>query len=766
MKACNFSGCHLPMARTCSRVAFVAVILGTVLSSTLQAQGLLVVTDPAQRVRLPRPILPPQSQPAQPTYKIDDLSVEVRLVDQIARVQVSQTFENTGSSTLEAEFVFPLPYDGAVDQLTLLVDGKEYPARLLAADEARKIYEEIVRKNRDPALLEWVGTGMFRTSVFPIPAGQKRTVTLRYSQICRKDRGLTDFLFPLSTAKYTSQPVEDVKVRVTIESAVEIKNVYSPSYPVAIERPDSNHATVTYTATKTLPSEDFRLFYDVDPGKVGTAVISYRPEDEEEGFFLLLASPRIEANEAERPAKTVVFVVDRSGSMSGEKIEQARGALKFVLNNLRPGDLFNIVAYDSQIELFRPELQKFDDTMRDAALGFVDGLYAGGSTNIDGALTSALGQLVDSSRPNYVIFLTDGLPTEGEQNEAKIVAHTKETNGVRARIFPFGVGYDLNSRLLDKLARANHGQCEFVQPNENIEDRVSRLYRRIESPVLTDVKIEFSMDEAGNASPVNRLYPRENYDLFEGEQLVLVGRYRKPGAVKVTISGQVDGKTQSHDFTAELVEKSKDDSYAFVEKLWALRRVGEIIDEIDLKGKNDELVKELVELATRHGILTPYTSFLADDSTNLHETAANATRAGLELEALAETDGQRGFVQRAAKSTLQNAQMAAPASAGLGGGNSTPLLRGHSDSAPAEQAPADNLRNLGSKAFYRRDNRWVDSTVTEEAEKNAIRLLQFSNEYFKLADQHGREIARYLVFDEPVLVNIDGQTYQIDPATP
>lgn len=759
------------ISRRSAWIAIFAFTLSAAMPVLVNAQGVLVVTDPSQRVRLPRPILPPRPQPTQPTYKIGEISVEARLVDQIARVQVSQTFENTGSSTLEAEFVFPLPYDGAIEQLTLLVDGKEYPAKLLAADEARKIYEEIVRKNRDPALLEWVGTGMFRTSVFPIPAGQKRTVTLRYSQICRKDRGLTDFLFPLSTARYTSQPVDEVKVRVTIESAIEIKNVYSPSYAVTIERPDANHATVTYTATKILPSEDFRLFFDVDPGKVGTAVVSYRPTEDEEGFFLLLASPRIEAKEAERAPKTIVFVVDRSGSMSGEKIEQARGALKFVLNNLRAGDLFNIVAYDSQVELFRPELQKFDEATRDAALGFVEGLYAGGSTNIDGALTSAMGQLVDTDRPSYVIFLTDGLPTEGEQNEAKIVAHTKETNQVRARVFAFGVGYDVNSRLLDKLARVNHGQSEFVQPNENIEDRVSRLYRRIESPVLTDVKIEFAMDEANNVSPVNRTYPRENYDLFEGEQLVLVGRYRKPGAVKVTISGQVDGKTQSYDFAAELVEKSKDDSYAFVEKLWALRRVGEIIDEIDLKGKNDELVKELVELATRHGILTPYTSFLADDTTNLRELATNATRAGVALDALNETNGQFGFVQRAAKSRFQNAaQLPAPTESHEGlslGRASGGLVRGlpTSNADEAAEPAVENVRNLGAKAFYRRDNRWVDSTVTEEQEQKAVRLVQFSDEYFRLADQHGREISRYLIFDEPVLVNIAGQTYQIDPAT-
>jgi Ca-activated chloride channel family protein len=184
-----------------------------------RSQGLLVVVDPAEHVRLPRPpiiIWPPHPfprpvptpEPLAVTYKIDALEVNAQLADQVAKVQVSQSFVNTGSRQMEVAFIFPLPYDGAVDRMTLLVDGREMPAKLLNADEARRTYEAIVRKNRDPALLEWVGTGMFKTSVFPVPPGAKRTVSLRYVQLCRKQEGMTDFLFPLSTAKYTSQPVE------------------------------------------------------------------------------------------------------------------------------------------------------------------------------------------------------------------------------------------------------------------------------------------------------------------------------------------------------------------------------------------------------------------------------------------------------------------------------------------------------------------------------------------------------------------------------
>ncbi|MHB1033290.1 MAG: VIT domain-containing protein [Pirellulales bacterium] len=785
------------------------------LPALASAQGVLIVVDPNQHVRLPRPIWPPHPWPRpvpppipepQPvSYKIKELAVQAKLVDQVARVQVSQSFVNTGSRQMEVSFVFPLPYDGAIDQLTLLVDGKEFPAKLLPATEARQVYESIVRKNRDPALLEWIGTGMFQTSVFPVPPGAERKVTLRYSQLCRKDHNLTDFLFPLSTAKYTSQPVEKVDIQVSIESKVNIKSVYSPTYPIEVKRPDARHAMVSYTGRDQVPSSDFRLLFDVEKGKVGASVVSFRPNENEDGFFLLLASPEIKASDAERVKKTVLFVIDRSGSMSGKKIEQVKAALKFVLNNLREGDLFNIVAYDSSVESFRPELEKFNDETRKQAIGFVEGIYAGGGTNIDGALTTALDQLKDSSRPNFVVFLTDGLPTVGKTNEAEIIADAKSHNQVRARLVSFGVGYDVNARLLDRLSQVNRGQTEYVRPEEDIEAQVSRLYSKISSPVMTDVAAKFEFDQvrAEEGQPINRLFPKESFDLFEGEQLVLVGRYRKAGPVKVTITGNVSGQQQKFDFPAELVGRSGDESYGFVEKLWAMRRIGDIIDEMDLKGKNDELVKELVALSTKHGILTPYTSFLADDTMNVRELTQNETRARRSLEALSESGGISGFAQRAEKARFKSADglyapaMSAPADSfapatpagrlageakpgggGMGGGMGGRGMAGGSfnygasagstyrDLKEDKEVAAENLRNVGNKSFYRRasDRRWVDSTVTAEMEKKAIRVVQFSEEYFRLAKQNGRKLSQYLVFDEPMLVNLNGQAYQIDPA--
>jgi len=778
-----------------------------VMASQALSQGVLIVVDPPHPMPLPRPYywvpprppVPPPEPPA--SYKIKELALQARIVDQVARVQVSQSFVNTGSRQMEVSFVFPLPYDGAVDQLTFMVDGKEIPAKLLPAGEARSIYEGYVRRNQDPALLEWIGTGMFKTSVFPVPPGAERKVNLRYNQLLRKDRHVTDFLFPLSTAKYTSAPVERVLIEASIESAIAIKSVYSPTHTIDVKRSDDRHATVRFELQNQVPASDFRLFYDVAKGEVGASVLSYRPGTDDDGYFLLLASPQIKADTAERPAKTTIFVVDRSGSMSGKKIEQAKEALKFVLNNLRQGDTFNIIAYDSSVESFRPELQKYDEATRQAALGFIEGIYAGGSTNIDGALTTALEMIQDASRPSYVLFLTDGLPTAGETNEAKIVDRARQRNKYRTRVVNLGVGYDVNSRLLDRLSRANYGQSEFVRPDEDLEAHVSRLHSRISAPVMTEVKVEVDVEKSKveQGPAINRVYPREVYDLFEGEQLVLVGRYKLPGNAKVVVQGKVGDKQNKFDFPAELTEKSKDESYSFVEKLWAMRRIGEIIDELDLKGKNDELIQELVALSTKHGILTPYTSFLADENPP-PQVAGGATwgleRARQALRRLDEAEGRAGFAQRAEKKYLQEAIIApqssgfalpaAPAmdAAGYGGGLGGMAGRpAAAASAPAGMAGSavryrdvesdrevavQSVQIVGNETLYKRGNQWFAASAKDvdlERDAGKVKTVErFSDEYFQLVATNtaaeNTALSRQQTGEE-LVIKLRGQIYRI-----
>ncbi|HEY3836429.1 MAG TPA: VIT domain-containing protein, partial [Bryobacteraceae bacterium] len=625
-----------------------------------------------------RPVPPfPLPHPIRSDCRIRAVEVHADIHDQAARVRLSQIFKNPSSIPMEAQVLFPLPEGAAVSALTLIVDGHEMAGRILSKEEARRTYEDIVRRRRDPALLEYVGRDLFQTSVFPVPPGRESTVQINYSQLLHKDSGLIDFHLPIGAVKHSANPVENVSVTVNIDSPAPIRTVYSPTHQADITRSDPNHAVVRLSLHDIANPDDFRLLYSSDAAPVGLNVISYKPDDREDGYFALLASPGIESGQANHIAKTAIFLCDRSGSMSGKKIEQVKSALQFLLRQLAPVDTFNIVAYDSEVEAFRPELQRADTQSIQAALSWVDGISAGGGTNIDGALRTGLAMLHDASRPNYVFFLTDGEPTVGERSELKIAANAARENKVNARMFVFGVGFDVNGRLLDRLARELRGQSVFVRPNENIEAPVSSLFAKVGSPAMTNVAVDIQLD-GGAAS---RIYPRQMPDLFRGDELVLVGRYRKGGAASIRLTGLAGGRKQDFKFQATFADSSHDDANGFVARLWAMRRIGEIIDDLDLHGRNQELIDELVALSQRHGILTPYTSFLTDDKVNLTEMRRNADIAAVSAtEQLSVVSGVSGFAQREQKAQMQyaaNIQMPA--------------------SPPAQAA---RLKQIGTRAFF------------------------------------------------------------------
>ena len=777
------------------------LLVALVPGGSARGQGFVV-----DRHRWPTPV------PVNRAYEIREVSIDARVRDQVAEVQVSQTFHNPGSTQIEAEYLFPLPDDAGVQNLVLMVDGHELPGRLLPKDEARRIYEEIVRTKRDPALLEYMGRGLFRTSVFPIPPGAERKVTLRYTQLCRRDRDVVEFVYPLGTQKHSSKPIQKLALNLRIEGRDPIKSVYSPSYDVAISRPGEREVKATLERRDFLPTTDFRLVYTVAEGALGATVLSYRPSSSEDGYFLLLASPEVKQLDVKPLPKTVIFVIDRSGSMAGKKLDQAKNALQFVLNNLRDDDTFNIVAYDDRVETFKPELHRYSSAARGEAERFVANIREGGSTNIDGALKSALAMISDDSRPNYVLFLTDGLPTASETNELKIAENARGANKYHARVFSFGVGFDVNARLLDRLSGGNGGTSEYVRPDEDIESHVGAFYSKMTRPAFAGIGIELA------GTDVNRTYPRDVPDLFEGGQLVWVGRYRQSGRSTVRLSGKVGGERRSFEFPAELAGSGSGPGHDFVEKLWAVRRVGFIIDQIDLNGPNKELTDELVALSTKYGLLTPYTSFLADERVNLHASAENRLRTTENLSELSVVQGEAGTSQRNAKQLYNKAERAEdakfaytppaspagqPGMAGMGGGmrgrgkqgqaylpgatpsaskpaagasslGRTPIVVGtqaggignftSSLGIPGQaRSAADNVRNVGTKTFYRKADRWVDSEVKPEEDAKAIVLEQFSDDFFKLARDQAAEQNQYLTFEEPVTVALAGRVYRIEP---
>jgi Ca-activated chloride channel family protein len=778
------------------------VVTGPLLVS---ARGQGIIVDRRPRV------------PIAHSYEIREVTIDSRVRDQVAEVQVSQTFHNPGSFDLETEFLFPLPEEGAIQNFVLMVDGRELPGRLLPRDEARRIYENIVRTKRDPALLEYMGRGLYRTSVFPIPAGADRKVTMRYTQLCKRDRDLVEFSYPLSTQKFTARPVQRLVVNLSLQSKEAIKSVYCPSDDARIDRSGDHDVRVSFERRDIVPGSDFRLVYSLADGRVSASVLSVRPSESEDGYFLLLASPEVKAALTKPLSKTVIFVIDRSGSMAGKKIEQARKALKAVLNNLSDDDLFNIVVYDDRVESFRPELQRYGAGIRDEAVRFVDNIREGGSTNIDSALKTTLAMVHDASRPSYVLFLTDGLPTAGETRELSIADNARQANARKVRVFCFGVGYDVNARLLDRLSGGNSGTSEYVKPDEDIEAHVGRFYAKLTSPVLSDIHLELA------GIDINRTFPRDLPDLFEGGQIVWVGRYRQSGKTTIRLSGKVGGERRNVEFAAELAGAFGGSSHDFVERLWVVRRLGDLIDQIDLKGQNKELVDELVALSTRYGILTPYTSFLADERVQLHLTHENAARSARALESLGEVDGQVGVDQRGLKQAFMNAQRAgeadaqapvllhpqqgqnapgyygmindrppqAPADArfatsapdqrgrgmggmmggmGLGAGTARRSAKQAASPAPAERSDEPRqildgkVRQIGAKTFYWKNKRWVDSSVRPDEDARATVVTQLTDAYFELASAQKANENQYLSQTEPVTVKLGGKVYHIEPA--
>ncbi|HUB83268.1 MAG TPA: VIT and VWA domain-containing protein [Bryobacteraceae bacterium] len=682
--------------------------------------------------------------PIRGNCRIESVDVHADIQDQAAKVRLSQTFRNPSPFPMEAQVLFPLPEGAVVSGVTLLVDGKELAGKLLGRDEARRTYEEIVRRRRDPALVEYVGRDLFQTSVFPVAPGGESTVELQYSQLLKKDSGLIDFGLPLGTAKHSEKPLEHLTVSVNIAAPVPIRAVYSPTHEVDIARPDLSHATVKMNLRDLAKPDDFRLLYSTDASPVGLNVISYKPEDSEDGYFALLATPDTRTSRVPKLAKTMLFLCDRSGSMAGPKIAQVKSALVYLLHQLDAADTFNVIAYDSEVEAFRPELQRANGTSIDAAISWVNGIEAGGGTNIDGALHTGLRMLTDSSRPNYVLFMTDGEPTVGERNEMKITENAERENRVNARLFAFGVGFDVNARLLDRVARELRGTSIYVKPNENIEAPVSAFYGKIAAPMMTAVAVDIQLD----GGSVARVYPRQMPDLFRGDQLMLVGRYRKGGAAKITLTGDEGGKNAQFTYNPSFETRSPDETNAFVARLWATRRIGEIIDDLDLHGRNKELIDELVGLSQKYGILTPYTSFLTEDNVRLTSRAANNLSATDALSTqMVMVTGQSAVEQRQLKARLQNASVAAVA---------PPPPPGR----PADQA---KIQQIGQKVFFRQGRVWQDSTVTAKQSAHTIHVVQFSKEFFDLAAAHGGAMAQYLALDEPVVLNLGSQTYEIDP---
>ena len=740
----------------------IALVL-VLVSVSVYADGLIVVHDPPHHV--PGHF---RFAPLEVVYH----KVEVDIEGQVATTSIDQDFYNPNNRRMEGTYIFPLPEGAHIDTFVMDVNGKELPAELLPADKARALYEEIVRKARDPALLEYVGRGAFKVRIFPIEPTSHKRIKIRYTELLKSDTGLTEYVYPLNTEKFSSAPVKNVSVRVRIKTKDPLRTVYCPTHNAEVTWHGKNEAVIGYEETDSRPDTDFKVIFSRTPKPLGVDLLTFRDADED-GYFLLLASPGHHESEKALP-KDICFVIDTSGSMAEGKLDQAKKALRFCLANLNGNDGFEIIRFSTEAEAFFGRIVGSSDANIEKAVQFVKGLKPIGGTAMSEAIEKALSMqsIGRDGRPYLVVFLTDGLPTIGELKEEKIVGLAADKNTRLTRIFTFGIGSDVNTHLLDRLAGDTRAISQYVTEEEDLEIKLSNFYRKIKDPILTDV--ELGLDEADVR--LTQLYPRHLPDVFNGDMLTVFGRYRGHGNAELTIKGIMEGKKQEFRADVEFARKKTRD--AFIPRLWATRRVGWLLDEIRRNGESRELKDEVTALAREFGIITPYTAYLIledeakrdvpvarrnfreleNDEAAAPEVARSASSWGLEARSEEYRRGNQAVDNAMSLQELKGSRNVQQSvwKRGLAKSGGKTRERGYRSSYNY----AGQVRIVKNRAFYQNGSQWVDSTAQALPQLKNKTVEFGSKEYFALLRKHP-EAGQWLSLGVEVDVVLEGVLYQV-----
>lgn len=744
------------------RLSIFAVIFSVITGAQLaavpvSAQGVVVpIVCDVRPCRPPRPI----PRPLPNALPVRSIKLDTKITGQVATTRVEQVFRNDTPYTLEGTYFFPIPENASITEFAIWENGKRLAGEVRSREEARRIYDEIVRRQRDPGLLEYAGKDLFQASIFPIPPNSDKKLELSYTQVLKAESGTVSYRYPLGTGRNlwrnqwagteaiaNGRPKQEfgtVSGTIEITAREALRNIFSPTHKIETRMRGENFATITFETSGN--DTDIQLFYGLSNSDFGMTLLTFR-EPGKDGFFLLSISPRANMAERELVNKDIVFVLDTSGSMAEEgKMEKARAAILFGIRTLNNGDRFNIVNFAGEEHIMESRLIRADAEGKKKGEEFVARLRPTGGTNINDSLVASLKLFENNDRPKMLIFMTDGLPTVGETNPDRIITNAQNAKGVDVRIFPFGFGYDVNTTLLDRLGSENGGVSDYVQPREDLEVKVSNFFSKVSSPVLSDARIDLGGVQSAN------VYPRKIGDIFKGMQVTLIGRYRNESDlnnVVATLTGKSGTEDRSFDYRGlafPLVSRESD----FLPRLWATRRVGWLVEEIRVNGEKKELKDEVIELGTRYGIVTPYTSYLATDG-----TFQFATR-----------DASGQFVQAPAAREAMKAKSGAGAVQMSVQQN---VLKSNTSVSVDVTAAAEEqvvIRNTGqnqfvaNKNFFNQSGVWVDSEAQSSAGRQEMLIKFASDEYFALVAREP-ELAPYLALGEEVTVAWKGRIYRI-----
>ena len=729
--------------------------------------GLLVVpvAASAQGIIIPRPCSDTRPCPVPGPGVIQRTSSQVRvdLADRVLRYQVTETFRNRGGLIGEADYIFPMPTGAAFEALELEIDGEMVSGETMPAEQARRIYEDIVRRNRDPALVEYMGRGMLRTRIFPIQPGEEKRVVVRFQVVAERE-GTTLRVDYLRGSGPRAQPVpiplphpvplpapmprrmEDDAVRsnspaqrggdesgnsftLVYPSRDDFGNPYSPTHELRV---NDRGARREVTAVGDAPQVTILLPLR-RTSAASVTMLPYAPGGED-GFALITVTPP--AVSPRTTPRDLTFVVDVSGSMRGQKLQQARAAGRQLLASLGSQDRFRVIDFSTDVRTFASGFTPATRRNIDQAVHYLDDLRPDGSTNISGALEEALDTPVDDSRLPIVFFVTDGEPTVGERNADRIAALAARLRG-RARVFTFGVGTDVNATLLEQLAVDGRGTAQFVRPNESIERAVSLVATRITSPTVTDVRVR------AEGVRLTKLHPTLPADIFAGQDLILFARYAGDGDGRII----VEGRTASGPITwTERVRfPDRERRNSFVARLWAAQRTGWLSAERRRNGASPELDDELRELGTRYGIPTELSSYLVlepgmqvpgrrmgGNNLRLDEVVVTGAPSAADTRRDRAADGGRSSPVNTpapppAEAKRESFEMAKAAAAQRAATTLSAV-----DSASADFSGA-TVRRVGTRTFGLTNDAWTDSRYASSM--RTVRVKPYSAAYFALLER-------------------------------
>ncbi len=681
-------------------------------------------------------------------YCVRYSSANVTADDTKATVQIDDLIDGHDKE-LKTVCIIPLPTgtDGTDIRVTLGTPGEKPiilgDAKFLTPAKAQEIYEAIARGSGSGKLLAYSGRPAILIPQVRLEG--KRQMITSFNTPIHKTQGVSWLACPLPASAWTTAPIDRLALTVNLHTKDPLRSVFSPTHNASITRKGLTEATASVRTDHFSGLEDFRLFWVADKDDLGLRVLAYKGAAEEDGFFILMGNPTGAAVE-KVVEKDIIFVLDTSGSMRGEKIEQARSAIDYCLQNMNPGDRFNVITFGTTVQSFRDGVVPAKPGDVSAAREFVENVIANGRTNISGALDKAFAGKAEPGRPRIMMFLTDGAPTVGELIPEKILDQVTKINTSGTKVFVMGVGNDVNAHLLDQLAEITEGSSEYVAPREELDAKIAALYDRLSHPVLSGVKVTFGDMQADS------VMPRKLPVLFKGSEIMMVGRYKNGGKHTITLSGTISGKPTTYTCEVDLpgpdAQKAADNE--FLAPLWAARQVGYLLQEIRLHSDpKHELVPEVVRLSQQYGIVTEYTAFIAMAGPGQNREELLKGAGGRIAAAHAEKAGQWAVNQAANDKALQGA--AAPAAAG-----------GYRDRR-GQVVTVQTVTQVGRRAFYLRDGQWVDS---EDAGKRKTRVVKlFSDEYFALlksdatfakAQQLGWALAMN-VGDERIVIEKDGK---------